>query len=295
MKKLCSVLLILCLIFSLVACGDNEVITDNDTGEFCVECGEAISAKDNFCSFCGVKIDKSTDIETSQNEEPISTDLFQQEPVVQFDELKNIIDYNGYYDLFITNDGALYKIGNFSDGTKLRRVGEGIKFVKFSDGTIISDNNDVYIYNEDDFSVSLFNNGTGYVFNTKIPSDDYLNSVHIYIDTVNFVTAYIKGKEVFLYEEGSNTVTQKGAIHRFDDDEIVLYFIDGTVKTNKGYYCFKETINTSQYDDIPTTYMYSLEKITDVNEDIIFFKRFDCYYTDYRVDKNGNLFYEESY
>ena len=270
MKKIYSLLLVLCLIFLLSACGGNETATDNDTGS-----------------------------STAQNQ----TDMSQQEPAAQFDELKNIIDYNGYYNLFITNDGALYKIGNFSDGKKLRRIGEGVKFVKFSVGAIISDNNDVYIYNEDDFSVSLFNNGVGYTLNTTIPGDDYLNSAHI----IRYpggpdIAAYVKENEVFLYQEENSpssfyTSTQKGPIYKFDDDETIIYFIDGTIKTNKGYYCFKETVNTSQYDDIPRTYTYSLEKITDVNEDIIFLKRFDdrcLFYQDYRVDKNGNLF-EKTY
>ena len=267
MKKICSLLLIICLIFLLSACGGNETATDNDNGS-----------------------------STTQNQ----TDMSQQEPAAQFDELKNIIDYNGYYNLFITNDGALYKIGNFSDGKKLRKISEGVKFVKFSVGTIISDNNDVYIYNEDDFSVSLFNNGGGYTLNTTIPGDDYLNSAHIirYPGVTN-IAAYVKENEVFLYQEENShssfcTSTQKGPIYKFDDDETIIYFIDGTIKTNKGYYCFKETVNTSQYDDIPTTYIYSLEKITDVNEDIIFLKRFDdrcsLFGQDYRVDKNGNLF-----
>lgn len=294
MKRLCSLLLVLCLIFSLSACGRNDSKTDNIP---CTNCGKETSAKDNFCGFCGVEINKSTDIETSQNEETISTDMLQREPAAQFDELKNIIDYNGYHDLFITNDGALYKIGNFSDGTKLRRIDDGIKFVKFSLGTIISDKNDVYIYNENDFSVSLFNNGKWwwYPFDTRIPGDDYLNSAHIFREPNSTIAVYVKENKIFLYQNESSyySSTQKGPIHEFDDDETIIYFIDGTVKTNKGYYCFKQTVNNSQYDDIPTTYTYSLEKVTDVNEDIIFFKNFNdqCVYSPvYRVDKNGNLF-----
>ena len=60
MKKFCSLLLVLCLIFSLSACGGNETVTDNDTGSFCTECGEEISATDKFCSSCGASIDKSS-------------------------------------------------------------------------------------------------------------------------------------------------------------------------------------------------------------------------------------------
>lgn len=72
MKKLCSLLLILCLIFSLSACGDNESTMDNDTGGYCTECGEEISATDKFCSSCGAPINKTnntdiTDTDTTQD------------------------------------------------------------------------------------------------------------------------------------------------------------------------------------------------------------------------------------
>ena len=60
MKKFYSLLFVLCLIFLLSACGGNETATDNDTGGFCTECGEEISATDKFCSSCGASIDKSS-------------------------------------------------------------------------------------------------------------------------------------------------------------------------------------------------------------------------------------------
>lgn len=68
MKKLCSLLSILCLIFSLSACGDNESTTDNDTGSFCTECGEEISSTDKFCGSCGTAVSKSHDIGQNNNE-----------------------------------------------------------------------------------------------------------------------------------------------------------------------------------------------------------------------------------
>lgn len=67
MKKLCSLLLVLCLIFLLSACGGNETVTDNDTGSFCTECGEEISATDKFCGSCGASVEKSTTDNSTTN------------------------------------------------------------------------------------------------------------------------------------------------------------------------------------------------------------------------------------
>ena len=68
MKKICSLLLVLCLIFSLSACGGNEFTTDNGTGSFCTECGEEISATDKFCGSCGAPIDKANNTSTTDND-----------------------------------------------------------------------------------------------------------------------------------------------------------------------------------------------------------------------------------
>lgn len=67
MKKFYSLLLVLCLIFLLSACGGNETATDNDTGSFCTECGEDISATDKFCGSCGAPVKKPTTDNSTTN------------------------------------------------------------------------------------------------------------------------------------------------------------------------------------------------------------------------------------
>ena len=58
MKKICSLLLILCLIFLLSACKSDNVTSDNNFSVFCAECGEEVSATDKFCSSCGAPVNK---------------------------------------------------------------------------------------------------------------------------------------------------------------------------------------------------------------------------------------------
>ncbi len=262
MKKIVVLLLSLILVFILAACGGNIDTSSTQSEEFDIL-------------------------------EPFVLHTLSYE--FQCEELKTIVDYNHYYDLFITDDGTLYKIGNFSDGTKLKKIGEGINFVKFSRGTIISDNNDVYQYKEKDFSVSLFNNGEGDTLTTVIESGDYINSAHA-MDVNNefIITSTIKDDKVYLFGDGSGHEGREiptEPIYCFDKDEKIELYIDGTIKTNKGYYYFKETVTPSQYDDIPTTYTYSIEKITVLNSDIVFVKHYE-YLTGTlicTVDKTGCL------
>lgn len=68
MKKIYSLLLVVCLIFLLSACGGNNSATDNDTGSYCVECGEEISSTDKFCGSCGASIDKTNNTDTTEND-----------------------------------------------------------------------------------------------------------------------------------------------------------------------------------------------------------------------------------
>lgn len=272
MQKIISIFLLIILIFSLSACGNikntsSEVNTNNSNK----------STKE-----------PNTSIDVL---EPFELNSISYE--IKLEELKNIVDYNDYYNLFITNDGSLYKIGNFSDGTNLKRIAEEIKFVKFSRGTIISDKNDVYIYDEENFSVSLFNNGMGYTLNTVIEGDDYINSAHaMEIEPELLITASLKNNALYLYKVGgADREMPTEPIHCFDEEEKVEFFIDGTIKTNKDYYYFKETINQSQYDDIPTTYSYLIEKISILNDDIIFVKHYATFMNSLicTVDKNGCL------
>ena len=223
---------------------------------------------------------------TSQSKVTDSTDVLENfelgEPSfeIQLEELKSIIDYNFSEKLFITNDGSLYRIGKYSDGTKLKKISEEIKCVKFRRGAvIISDDNSVHPYDEENFSLSgPINDGR-----------DYKNLAF----ASNYYWLHFKNSKIYL----ENYIGNKGdigrvespenPIHSFAEDEKIENFINGTIKTNKGYYFFKITVDKSKYDDVPDTYTYSLEKITVLDDDIIFIKYYEnklCI-----VDNSGHL------
>ena len=197
------------------------------------------------------------------------------EMLIESNEIKNIVDYNFYLSLFITKDGKLYKIGNFSDGTKLRQIAKdsGINFVKFSRGTVISSNNDVYMYEEDKFDVKLFNGGMGYTLNTIIDTKDFIRSGHFFErDTECIHTYTVKDNEIYIHCD--NVINSSTPNFIFSDDEVIELILDGTIKTNKGYYLFGEKFIPSQYDDIPSKYEQTITKATDLNSDVIFLKNY---------------------
>lgn len=203
----------------------------------------------------------------------------------QAEELKNIVDY--FQELFITTDGSLYRLGKFSDGTNIKKIDTDVKFVKFSNGNIISVDNEVYIYHEDTFSVSPHDR-RGYSYASEIFDGDYLNKVHAVIEHEMKWIASLTDNEMHMQRYvGNGKKPTDECYHRFSEEETVEYLIDQTVKTNKGYYYLEEVVNESEYDDIPTTYSCAVQPIP-VEEDVIFVKYYG-YYSFYLVDANGHL------
>ena len=257
MKKIISLLLLIVLIFSLSGCNK----ADSVSSEYNVNNSNKSQNKAN------------TSIDVL---EPFELNSISYE--IKLEELKNIVDYDFYRKLFITNDGSLNKIGKFSDGTKLKKISENLNLIKFrAVSTIIDKNNLLYSYDDKNLSISFRTQG----------EKNYLNYAYIIFNPER-CDAVLTNNKIYLKQiENFNFKLPENAIYNFADDEIVELFIDGTIKTNKGYYYFKQTINHSEYDDVPNTTTYSLEKITVLDDDIIFIKYYEnklCI-----VDNSGHL------
>lgn len=265
-KQILCVCLIACICFYAVGCNkanDNNV-TNSNKNESETTKDEKLELYNQFANSGG---------QIKKEEYDLS----------QFGGIK---DFDSNYDLFISADGTLYKIGKFSDGTNFKKINSNVKFVKFKNyGTgfvIISEENDTYRYNNDEFSVEISGN-RDYGFDY-----DYVNSAELVDRRMNdTIDGFVKNKELFLYEKKGFNLP-KDAIYKFDVDEEIEYLVDRIVKTNKGYYYLEETIIESEFDDVPTTYEYKLKKIENISDDIIFFK-----YNEWSIsalDKNNHLF-----
>ncbi|MBO5321205.1 MAG: hypothetical protein J6B22_01185 [Clostridia bacterium] len=271
MKRILSLLLVICISFCVVGC--NKVTDVNSSG---LSSTETNSNKNELESTKDEKLDLLYQF-AHDGVGQIKKEVYD---LSQFGGIK---DFDSNSNLFISTDGSLYKIGNFSDGTNFKKINSNVKFVKFKGyGTgfaIVSEHNEVYRYNNEDFSVA----SSGY-YNYDY---DYINSAELFDRGMNFcIDGFIKNKELFLYEKEGFNLPEK-AIYKFDDEEIE-YLVDGIIKTNKEYYYLEETIKESEFNDIPTTYEYKLLKIENISDDIIFFK-----YNGWSIsalDKDNHLF-----
>ena len=254
MKKILSFALIVCMCFCVTGCKKNtdassnglsSTITNSNKNELESTKDEKLELYHHFTDFGG---------QIKKEEYDLS----------QFGGIK---DFDSDSNLFISTDGSLYKIGKFSDGTNFKKINSDVKFVKFKNYgagfKIISEQNNTYMYNNDNFTVSIF----GYIDNY-----DCANSAELVDHRMNStINGFVKNKELFLYEKEAFNLP-KDAIYKFDADEEIEYLVDRIIKTNKGYYYLEETVIESEFDDVPTTYEYKLKKIENISDDIIFFK-----------------------
>ena len=57
MKKVVAILLSICFVLCLTACGSNDSTVNNDTGSSsCMDCGVKVERTDNFCKNCGIAL-----------------------------------------------------------------------------------------------------------------------------------------------------------------------------------------------------------------------------------------------
>lgn len=271
MKRLLSFLLITCIFFGLVGCNKTNNATSNDLSST-----ETNTNKNQYES----TIDEKLELLYQFAHDGVGQIKKEEYDLSQFGGIK---DFDSDHNLLISTDGSLYKIGKFSDGTNFKKINSDVKFVKFKNyGTgfqIISEQNNTYMYNNDNFTVSIF----GYIDNY-----DCVNSAELVDHRMNStINGFVKNKELFLYEKEAFNLP-KDAIYKFDADEEIEYLVDRIIKTNKGYYYLEETVIESEFDDVPTTYEYKLKKIENISDDIIFFK-----YNGWSIsalDKDNHLF-----
>lgn len=257
MKRILSLLLIVCICFCAVGC--NKVTDANSSS---LSSTITNSNKNELESIKDKKLELYHQFIHSNGQ--IKMEKYD---LSQFSGIK---DFYSNSNLFISADGSLYKIGEFSDGTNFKKIDSNVKFVKFKgDSTIISEQNDVYWYNEDEFTVSIQDTNSDY---------DYINSTEFWCVSSNHgIGGFVKNNEVFLTDciQGfcnGSCVFPENAIYKFDVDEKIEYMIYSIIKTSKGYYYLEETINESEFDDVPTTCEYNLKKIENIGDDVVFFK-----------------------
>lgn len=246
MKKIIYFLLVLCLMFSLVACNSENPTTDTDSNAN-VEEELMLPEKRNIDYFK----------EYTENDFGQLYEL----PESEKEFLSHVVDYwrgNAYIqDFVVTDDGSIYHISfgkKFSNGTHHIKIDADVKFIKELYGHFVGSDNNVYEY---DYETNSFK---------RIYIPEQLLDTH-----EGTFLGYLYG---FKNEKLSNVFESNGKFYRIDgnnifsfDNKKIYSFLmeenielayDGTIKTNVGYYQVGEICYESEYADIEDTFEFEV-------------------------------------
>ena len=229
------------------------------------------------------------------------------------DAIKNLVDVSHYDNLFITNDGKLYRISYeklFSNDTNCMQVDSDKTFTRFIRGGIIDSDNNVYYYDNENNKIKKNNFENGSItmpYGIKdISKSKYKNIIasdldFAYGDNQMFYFYYddLK-KEIYNYINDTSKLSNK-ALLKLDEDEVLEYITYGGIKTNKSFYVYgREASNREEcekYEDVKCIYKNGFYKVN--NSDIynqlehikfIQVENIDTYTTYYILDENNNFY-----
>lgn len=186
---------------------------------------------------------------------------------VKCDEIKDIVDFSYYNNLFITKQGKLYQINFaklFSNDKNCLEIESTVLFKKIIRGGIISQDNDIYRYDNTNRTLDKFNFEDGYLimpYIQNINKNLYSSIISAPNDEVGQNYFYVDKEEnkIYIYKEINypNEYDDK-PILSLDSDEKIEYVVDNLIKTNKAVYTFKKVnINKDEcekYADIECIY-----------------------------------------
>ncbi len=210
-----------------------------------------------------------------------------------FNNIKIIMSYN----TFLTNDGQVYYIGNYSDGTNCKLISDdkNIKTI-FGNEYLIDENSKMYSINYSDFSLEITSDISNYLNFIKVDKD-----IIKYRCTTN--VCYLLKNDGKLYKAKINYKNNKAYLDILNDnvfpvDEKILDF-DGFpnegksfdndinwIRTDKSSY-FKKINNfeeCNKYDDVKCTYgLVKDEYLSSIISNIAFFQYWSYGEDDYCV------------
>lgn len=223
---------------------------------------------------------------------------------IKCEEIKDIVDFSFYENLFITNDGKLYQISFdkiFTNEKNCKQIESNHSFIKFIRGGILDQNNNFYYFDRENYELKSFNFENGYTLMPYLSEIDksIYSSISSTMKPNNNMPIYFytNNNNVYLYEEdGSFTKhLNSNPILSLDSDEKILYFIDGTIKTNKKYYSYKSKLKNEEckkYADIKCIYednFYSdNEEINNQYDNIKYYK--EDSESSIIIDINNNIY-----
>lgn len=166
--------------------------------------------------------------------------------------VKTKFEGKGTTTYLITNDGDLYKIGNFSDDTNCKKIDSNLKFERIVDNYLIDNQNNLYEIDNKDI---VKKQNASYI-------DKYVNDNSI----VKFSAGILNVNDFYLKNDGIIYYGQTNNIFKsFTNEKILDFLHDGThivlIKTDKAYYIRKvKDTKCYKYDDIKCKYEYEKDE-----------------------------------
>lgn len=191
--------------------------------------------------------------------------------------LSDIKDISGFKSMFITNDGKLYEFSldrPFSNEKYCKKIDTDKRFVRFINGTIITDENKIYAYTDNNEFVERMSGWTG-GFDYSL-FDKYDNLILFSKFGINHDYAIVEDKEVSIIkyeiEHYPNTYTESIGFLNSDEEYIGGFY--RILKTTKNYYVYGE-INEEEcnkYVDIKCEYgLKRVEEISNQYDNILYY------------------------
>lgn len=194
---------------------------------------------------------------------------------VPLNEIKDIGSANS---MFITNDGLLYEFNLMqkysTTNNNCRKIDTDYRFKRFINGAIISTDNKIYAYYNNEFVERM--SGWTEAFNYDL--FDYNENVMILNGEfdINHRYGIVKNNKVYTYDKGYITqvdIKNEEEIFSIPSDETVIGLYESYIKTDKAYYKY-DIVNRNEcntYADIECEYgIVKDEVLTKVYDDIYF-------------------------
>ena len=220
-------------------------------------------------------------------------------------EIQNIKQYSANGGLFLTNDGQLYRlsIGKlFSNEKNCLKVDTDIKFKRFINKSLISEDGSLYYYeeyNDGNIAKATLENGGS--------TDIYKKMYNKYKDIYYFGFDSDRGESIYIKKDGNKIIRIIGSgdsgfkevvLGTIPENETIIEIYNNTIKTNNSYYVYGITnkIECDKYEDIKCNYgIIKNVSASEIYEELKYFQNgisSTHYLNAFAIDYKNNVYIE---
>ena len=254
---------------------------------------------------CSTNNSKETEVKNKKSDiEIIEEKLNAFKYNITCSEIQNLKQYSVNNNLFITNDGQLYKLSIekvFSNETNCIKVDTNIKFARFINGSLVSADDSLYYYNNDGQVVKA-------IYGNESLVDIHKKIFNKYKDIYYFGYDSNRGDGIYIRQDGNkiirifvsdimlNTKFKEELFGEIPEEETILGIYNNTIKTNIAYYVYGVTNQTEcdRYEDVKCNYgIVKNDLASDIYDKLKYYQNGSSsihYLDSFAIDYNNNLY-----